>query len=62
MEDARADVVIRNGVINLTPDKSTGLSEISRVWQPVGRVQIGDIAVEIGVPQSAKDDIDLWSG
>ena len=62
VDDGWADVVISNGVINLTPDKSAVLNEISRVLKPGGRVQIGDIAVEIEVPQSAKDDIELWSG
>jgi len=38
------------------------LNEVSRVLKPGGRVQIGDIAVEIEVPQSAKDDLELWSG
>jgi SAM-dependent methyltransferase len=62
VEDGWADVVISNGVINLTPDKISVLKEISRVLKPGGRVQIGDIAVEIEVPQTAKDDIDLWFG
>ena len=62
MDDASADVVISNGVINLTPDKMTPLKEIFRVLKPGGRIQIGDIIVHVEVPQSAKDDIDLWSG
>ena len=62
VDDASADVVISNGVINLTPDKMTPLKEIFRVLKPGGRIQIGDIIVHVEVPQSAKDDIDLWSG
>jgi len=62
VDDASADVVISNGVINLTPDKMTPLKEIFRVLKPGGRIQIGDIIVHIEVPQEAKDDIDLWSG
>jgi arsenite methyltransferase len=62
VKDGWADVVISNSVINLTPDKTTVLNEVSRVLKPGGRVQIGDIAVEIEVPQSAKDDLELWSG
>ncbi len=57
-----ADVVISNGVINLTPDKSAVMREIARVLRPGGRFQIGDIIVQRPVPQDAKDDIDLWSG
>ena len=59
--DESADVVISNGVINLTPDKAAVLREIRRVLKPGGRFQIADIAVRLQVPQDAKDDINLWS-
>jgi SAM-dependent methyltransferase len=59
--DASVDVVISNGVINLTPDKAAVMREIHRVLKPGGRFQIADIAVRIEVPQDAKDDINLWS-
>jgi len=61
-EDSSIDVVISNGVINLTPDKVTVMEEIRRVLKPGGRIQIGDIVVHREVPQDAKDDIELWSG
>ena len=60
--DASVDVVISNGVINLTPDKVGAMREVYRVLKPGGRFQIGDIVVHKEVPQDAKDDIDLWSG
>jgi arsenite methyltransferase len=60
--DASVDVVISNGVINLTPDKAGAMREVYRVLKPGGRFQIGDIIVHKEVPQDAKDDIDLWSG
>ncbi len=62
VDDEAIDVVISNGVINLCPDKMAVLKEINRVLRPGGRVQIADIIVHKEVPQSAKDDIDLWSG
>jgi len=62
VDEGTIDVVISNGVINLTPDKEGVLREIFRVLKPGGRVQIGDIVVHKEVPQNAKDDIDLWSG
>jgi len=62
VDDESIDVVISNGVINLCPDKMAVLKEINRVLRPGGRVQIADIVVHKEVPQSAKDDIDLWSG
>lgn len=60
--DAFADVVISNGVINLSPDKEIVFREIARVLKPGGRIQIADIAVEKVVPDSAKENIDLWTG
>jgi SAM-dependent methyltransferase len=62
VEDASVDVVISNGVVNLTPDKMAVMREVHRVLKPGGRFQIGDIIVHKEVPQDAKDDIDLWSG
>ena len=62
VEDETVDVVISNGVINLTPDKAGVMREVFRVLKPGGRFQIGDIIVHKEVPQDAKDDIDLWSG
>jgi len=62
IEDGWADIVISNGVINLTPDKKTTFREIARILKPNGRVQIGDILVQKKVPDSAKRKIDLWTG
>jgi len=61
-ETGAVDVVISNGVINLCPDKLAVMGEVRRVLAPGGRFQIADIVVREEVPQSAKDDIDLWSG
>lgn len=60
--DEWADVVISNGVFNLFPDKSAGLSEMARVLKRGGRLQIGDILVEKAVPEGAKKNVDLWKG
>ena len=57
-----ADVVISNGVLNLTPDKTAALAEMYRVLMPGGRLQIADILVESPVPEEAKAQIDLWTG
>jgi SAM-dependent methyltransferase len=62
VDDAWADVVISNGVLNLMPDKDAALREMARVLKPGGRLQIGDILVQKAVPQSAKEDIALWTG
>jgi arsenite methyltransferase len=62
IEDNWADVVISNGVLNLSPDKVAAYSEIHRILRPGGRLQIADILVEKPVPDNAKRDIDLWKG
>jgi arsenite methyltransferase len=62
VDDASVDVVISNGVVNLTPDKVAVMEEIRRVLRPGGRIQIGDIVVHREVPQDARDNIELWSG
>lgn len=38
------------------------MSEMHRVLKPEGRLQIGDILVDIPVPEEAKENIDLWTG
>jgi arsenite methyltransferase len=60
--DGWADVIISNGVLNLMPEKKTGLAEMARVLKPGGRLQIADIMVDKPVPDGAKADIALWTG
>lgn len=62
IDDAWVDVVISNGVLNLTPDKPKVLAEMFRVLKPGGRLQIADILVDREVPDEAKRKIDLWTG
>ena len=60
--DQWADVVISNGAINLAPDKDAVFREINRVLKPGGRVQVADILVDKPIPESAKRNIELWTG
>jgi len=62
VEDAWADVVISNGVINLCPDKQVVFDEIHRVLKPGGVLQFADIANDRTVPPEAMRDVDLWTG
>lgn len=62
VSDGWADVVISNGVLNLTPDKQKTVGEWFRVLRSGGRLQIGDILVNREVPDGAKKQIDLWTG
>jgi 2-polyprenyl-3-methyl-5-hydroxy-6-metoxy-1,4-benzoquinol methylase len=61
ISDGWADLVISNGVVNLSPDKDRVFKEIFRVLRPGGRIQIADITVEKEIPEEAKGDIDLWT-
>jgi ubiquinone/menaquinone biosynthesis C-methylase UbiE len=60
--DEWADVVISNGSINLAPDKNAVFGEFFRVLKPGGRLQIADILVHKPIPDSARRNIDLWTG
>jgi SAM-dependent methyltransferase len=62
VNDAWADVVISNGVINLCADKRAVFNEIRRVLRPAGVLQFADIANGRPVPPEALRDIDLWTG
>jgi len=61
VEDGWADVVISNGVINLTPDKGKVFREIHRVLRPGGRLQIADIVVHQDIPPEAREQVDIWT-
>ena len=61
VDDAWADVVISNGVINLCPDKEAAFREVGRVLKPGGRLMLAEIVTYKPVPQGAKENIDLWS-
>lgn len=56
------DLVISNGVLNLTVDKHGAYSQIARALEPGGRFQIADICVDKPVSEEAKQRIDLWTG
>ena len=62
VEDAWADVVISNGVINLCPDKLGVYRQVFRALRPGGRMTVADICLERPVPEEALRDIDLWTG
>ena len=60
--DGSFDVVISNGVIDLVPDKDAVFSEIHRVLQAGGRIQIADVTIQQPVSEEGKRNIDLWTG
>jgi len=62
VDDASIDVVISNGVLNLTPDKEKAYAEVFRVLKPGGRLQLGDIVVAKELSEDIRRNIDLWTG
>jgi SAM-dependent methyltransferase len=49
--DASVDVVVSNGVLNLSTRKSRVLAEAMRVLRPGGRVALADIVLEDRLPE-----------
>jgi ubiquinone/menaquinone biosynthesis C-methylase UbiE len=62
LPDASIDVVISNGVLNLSPDKGLAFAEIVRVLRPGGRLHLADIVVGTELSEDIRRDIDLWTG
>ena len=59
-DDAVFDIVISNGVLNLTPRKEVSFRELFRVLRPGGRLQFADIVLH-GEADAAACSIDAWS-
>jgi arsenite methyltransferase len=62
LPDETFDVVISNGVINLSPRKSRVLAEIRRVLKPGGRLCIADLTVNEELPPELKTSDAAWAG
>ncbi|SDQ48754.1 methyltransferase domain-containing protein [Natronobacterium texcoconense] len=60
-EDESFDVVISNGVINLSAEKERVFEEAARVLRPGGRLAVSDIISAEQLPESIKSDADLWA-
>jgi ubiquinone/menaquinone biosynthesis C-methylase UbiE len=61
VEDGFANVVISNGVINLSFRKSTVITEVFRILGPGGRVSIVDVVSARPLAQSIVNDPKLWA-
>ncbi|MEX2203149.1 MAG: methyltransferase domain-containing protein [Actinomycetota bacterium] len=62
LPDASVDVVISNGVINLSPRKSRVLAEIRRVLRPGGRLSVADLTVNDELPTELQTNDAAWAG
>ena len=59
--DNSFDVVISNGVINLSPDKEALFREVLRVLRPGGRLGFADVVLEQELPPDMAGSAEAWS-
>jgi len=61
LADSSCDVVISNGVINLSADKAAVFAEVARVLAPGGRLALADIVSERPLAEAITCDAELWA-
>ncbi len=61
VESGSVDVVISNGVLNLSPDKDRAFREVYRVLRPGGRSYLADVVVQRELSLETRSDLDLWA-
>ena len=59
--NASIDVVISNGVINLSSNKASVFQEVARVLKPGGRMVIADIVTTAKLPENISCNATLWA-
>jgi len=62
LDDASADVVVSNCVLNLVPDKRKAFAEIWRVLRPGGHFCISDIVLRGELPEKLRGVAEMYAG
>lgn len=62
VQDASADIIISNCVINLSPDKDIVFAEAFRILKPGGRMSVSDIVFEEEPTDQVRQDLAAWTG
>lgn len=62
LTERSVDVIISNGVLNLSPRKSRAIAEMVRVLRPGGRLCIADLVVDRDLPPEVLASEAAWAG
>ena len=62
VEDATADVIVSNCVLNLVPNKPQVMREMFRVLKPGGHFSISDIVLVGDLPPALQEDAEMYAG